>query len=108
VSENITVKRIVDRYLEHGRVFIFHNMGNTRMYMGSSDWMNRNIYSRIEVCFPIYDPEIRQEIMDMIKIQLEDTTDGISIFGPQEETAGEVRRSQKLVSEFLDKKYGGN
>ena len=108
VSENITVKRIVDRYLEHGRVFIFHNMGNTRMYMGSSDWMNRNIYSRIEVCFPIYDPEIRQEILDMIKIQLEDTTDGISIFGPQEESDGEVRRSQKLISEMLTRKYGGS
>lgn len=100
VSENITVKRIVDRYLEHGRVFIFHNVGNARMYMGSADWMNRNIYSRIEVCFPIYDPAIRQEVLDMIRIQLDDTTDGISIFGQPEEN-GAVVRSQKMISEML-------
>ena len=106
VSENITVKRIVDRFLEHGRVFIFHNLGNTQVYMGSADWMNRNIYSRIEVCFPIYDPELRQEVIDIIDIELKDTTDGISIFGPPEESEGGIVRSQKLISEYLSTKYG--
>jgi polyphosphate kinase len=52
-SEHISVTRIVDRYLEHGRVFIFHNNGEEEIYMGSADWMNRNIYRRIEVCFPV-------------------------------------------------------
>ncbi|MEI9808831.1 MAG: hypothetical protein WDO16_13735 [Bacteroidota bacterium] len=51
-SENITVTRIVDRYLEHARVFVFHNNGSPEYYMGSADWMSRNLHSRIEVCFP--------------------------------------------------------
>ncbi|CAN5526328.1 RNA degradosome polyphosphate kinase [soil metagenome] len=55
VSENIQVTRIVDRYLEHGRIFIFNNNNNEQIFLGSADWMNRNIYSRIEVCFPVYD-----------------------------------------------------
>jgi polyphosphate kinase len=72
MSENITIKRIVDRYLEHGRVFIFHNEGNEQIFMGSSDWMNRNIYSRIEVCFPIYDPSVKKQMRDIIDFQLAD------------------------------------
>ena len=72
-SENITTKRIVDRYLEHGRIFIFHNLGEETLFMGSADWMNRNIYSRIEVCFPVYDPAIKARLMEMIKLQLNDS-----------------------------------
>jgi polyphosphate kinase len=78
-SENITVTRIVDRYLEHGRVFIFGNNGNTQVYMGSSDWMNRNIYHRIEVCFPVYDEAIKQEILQLITLQLKDNTQAVNI-----------------------------
>lgn len=70
-SENITVRRIVGRYLEHGRVFVFFNNGNQEVYIGSADWMNRNIYSRIEVCFPIYDAELKQELLDMMTLQLD-------------------------------------
>jgi polyphosphate kinase len=55
MSENITIRRIVDRFLEHPRVFIFGNNGDKEVFMGSADWMNRNIYHRIEVCFPVYD-----------------------------------------------------
>jgi len=72
ISENITVRRIIDRYLEHGRIFIFHNGGNPLIYCGSADWMNRNIYHRVEVCFPIYNPEIRATIQQIIELQLED------------------------------------
>ncbi|MBL0154013.1 MAG: polyphosphate kinase 1 [Chitinophagaceae bacterium] len=50
-SENITVHRIIDRYLEHARVFVFHNNGQPEYFMGSADWMNRNLHSRIEVVF---------------------------------------------------------
>lgn len=71
-SENITVTRIVDRYLEHGRLFIFHNNGAEDLFMGSSDWMNRNIYSRIEVCFPIYNENLKLVIREMINLQLND------------------------------------
>ena len=72
-SENITIRRIVDRYLEHARVFIFHNNGEPEVYMGSADWMNRNLLSRIEVVFPLYDEKLKKEIIDLIQLQLSDT-----------------------------------
>src|SRR6187431_1226570 len=71
-SENITIRRIVDRYLEHARVFMFYNNGEPEIYMGSADWMNRNLYSRIEVIFPIYDEKMKKEINDILQLQLND------------------------------------
>lgn len=73
-SSNITVRRIVDRYLEHARVFIFHNNGKEEVYMGSADWMNRNLHRRIEVCFPIYDPALQAQVKEIIRLQLSDNT----------------------------------
>lgn len=73
-SENITVRSIVDRFLEHARVWIFGNGGEEQMYLASADLMSRNIDRRVEVCFPILDPEIRREIRDIIDIQLRDNT----------------------------------
>ena len=70
LSENITVTRIVDRYLEHGRIFLFENNGQRDIFMGSADWMNRNIYSRIEVCFPIFDEDLKRTILKIINLQL--------------------------------------
>ncbi len=72
LSENITVTRIVDRYLEHGRIFVFHNNGRQELYMGSADWMNRNIYRRIEVCFPVYDEAIKKQVLHILHLQLQD------------------------------------
>ncbi|MHA4895591.1 polyphosphate kinase 1 [Pedobacter sp. PWIIR3] len=72
ISENITVKRIVDRYLEHGRIFIFHNNNDPQYFMGSADWMNRNIYSRIEVCFPLHAKHVKDTIQDIIDLQLKE------------------------------------
>lgn len=71
-SENIKVHRIVDRYLEHARVFVFHNNGEPEYYMGSADWMSRNLHSRIEVCFPVYDKSLCKEIDDILRLQLSD------------------------------------
>jgi polyphosphate kinase len=71
-SENIVVHRIVDRYLEHSRVFVFHNNGEPEYYMGSADWMNRNLHSRIEVCFPLYDKEFCEELNNILRLQLND------------------------------------
>ncbi len=79
LSENITVHRIVDRYLEHGRIFIFRNNGVPKVYLGSADWMSRNIYRRIEVCFPVYDPKCRQELIAMMELQLADTVNAVWI-----------------------------
>lgn len=72
LSENISVTRIVDRYLEHGRIFLFENNGNREVFMGSADWMNRNIYNRIEVCFPVYDQELKQILIKILNLQLND------------------------------------
>lgn len=79
MSNNITVTRIVDRFLEHGRIFIFNNGGDTKVYMGSADWMYRNIYRRIEVVFPIYNPYIKQEILSLIDLQLQDNVQAVHI-----------------------------
>jgi polyphosphate kinase len=79
MSENITITRIVDRYLEHGRVFVFNNNGNPDVYAGSADWMNRNVYHRIEVCYPVYDAEIKQQLIDMVAIQLKDNVQAVRI-----------------------------
>jgi polyphosphate kinase len=79
MSENITVKRIVDRYLEHGRVFIFNNNNDPEVYLGSADWMNRNIYRRIEVCFPVRDKKLKNELIEIIKIQLSDNSQAVVI-----------------------------
>ena len=79
LSENITVKRIVDRFLEHGRLFIFGNNGNPEVYLGSADWMNRNIYRRIEVCFPVYNKLLRSELLQIFNIQLRDNVKAVGI-----------------------------
>lgn len=76
-SENITVHRIVDRYLEHARVFIFHNNGQPEYYMGSADWMNRNLHSRIEVCFPVYGGDIQEQLMHILQLQLADNVKAV-------------------------------
>ncbi|MGZ3932604.1 MAG: polyphosphate kinase 1, partial [Bacteroidia bacterium] len=68
-SDNIKAYSIVDKYLEHARVFIFHNGGDEKIYISSADWMSRNLDSRSEVAVPIYDPEIRRQLKDIIEIQ---------------------------------------
>lgn len=69
---NIRAISILDRYLEHSRVFIFGKQGKRKMYISSADWMTRNLDRRIEVATPIYDEAVQQEILDFITIQLKD------------------------------------
>ena len=71
-SANIRVTRIVDMFLEHSRVWYFHNDGEEALYLTSADWMRRNLSRRIETAFPILDPELRREIIDILRIQLSD------------------------------------
>ncbi|RZK47075.1 MAG: polyphosphate kinase 1, partial [Pedobacter sp.] len=71
-SENITVISIVDKFLEHARVFIFGNSGKEEMFLSSADLMSRNFEHRVEVGFPILDEEVKQEIRDIIDFQLQD------------------------------------
>ena len=78
-SENITIRRIVDRYLEHARIFMFHNNGEPEVYMGSADWMSRNLRSRIEVVFPVRDEKLKQELMQILQLQLDDTKKAVMV-----------------------------
>jgi polyphosphate kinase len=71
-DKNIKIISIVDRFLEHSRVFIFCNDGNEKMFVSSADWMTRNLDRRIEICFPVYNEEIKKQIREMINIQLKD------------------------------------
>ncbi len=72
VNAKLNAISIVDQYLEHARVMIFHNNGNERVYISSADWMVRNLDHRIEVAVPINDQVIKKELIDIIKIQLKD------------------------------------
>ncbi len=72
LSENIQAISIVDRFLEHSRIFIFHNGGNELYYLSSADWMPRNMDSRIEVSIPVYDEDLKSELKNIINNQLKD------------------------------------
>ena len=72
ISENITVRSIVGNFLEHARIFYFYSNGNEEVYMGSADWMPRNLDKRVEIVFPVEDPRLKQEVMHILDIQLED------------------------------------
>lgn len=76
VSDNITVNAIIDRYLEHSRIMIFCAGGEPRYFIGSPDWMPRNLDKRIEVVCPVYDPEIQRELEMIVDLGLRDTSQG--------------------------------
>ena len=73
VSENIRVRSVVGRFLEHTRIFYFHHHGEDHLYLSSADWMYRNFFKRIEVCFPILDPKVKKRVMsEGLEIYLKD------------------------------------
>jgi polyphosphate kinase len=74
ISENITVRSIVGRLLEHSRVYYFHNDGNPEIYCASADWMERNFFRRIEVCFPIERKQHRDRIVEDLETYVADNT----------------------------------
>lgn len=71
-SRNIRVTRIVDSFLEHARIWYFGNDGKPKVFMGSPDWMRRNLYRRIEAVTPILSPDLRDGLIEMLNIQLSD------------------------------------
>ena len=74
MSENIEVISIIDKFLEHTRLYIFCNDGDPKLYISSADWMTRNIDNRVEVSCPIYDEDIKQELLDIFDICWNDNT----------------------------------
>jgi len=72
VSENITVRSIVGRFLEHSRVYRFENAGELEVYLASADWMARNFFRRVETCFPVEDAGLRVRIEQILNISWKD------------------------------------
>ena len=109
MSENIEVISIVDKFLEHTRLFIFHNDNNPKIYISSADWMTRNIENRVEVSCPIYDEDIKKELMDIFDICWSDNVKARLINELQDNTykvdsgATERVRSQFKIYNYYQK-----
>jgi polyphosphate kinase len=109
MSEKITVVSILDRFLEHSRIYAFANGGKEKVYLASADMMNRNLSNRVEIAFPIYDKALRQEMMDILEIQLSDNCKARIIdsgfknqFVPRK--PGEIKnRAQWSIYQYLGK-----
>lgn len=84
ISENIHINGIIDRYLEHPRIFIFANAGEEQYYIGSADWMPRNLDNRIEVLAPVYDKEIQADLKQIVCYGFRDTAKGRNVDGSGE------------------------
>jgi polyphosphate kinase len=74
ISENIEVRSIIDRYLEHARIYYFRNGGHEEVYLGSADWMGRNLDKRLEILFPVIDPNLRRRLVSMLELFFADDT----------------------------------
>ena len=84
VSENIKGVSIIDKYLEHARVFIFGNGGDEKIFLSSADWMVRNLHRRVETMYPIFDEDLKQFVRNIIMIQLNDNVKARIIDGTDE------------------------
>ena len=96
VSENITVHSIVGNFLEHSRIFLFHNDGQEEIYMGSADWMPRNLDRRVEIMFPVEDERLMDQVRHVLETQLADNTKA-HILKPDGTYEKVDKRGKKLV-----------
>lgn len=108
MSENIEVISIVDKYLEHPRVYVFENAGDPKVYLSSADFMTRNIENRVEVAVPIYDKNLQNEILDVFEIAWNDNVKARKINGSQQNTFvennGTDLRSQWNIYDYYKEK----
>ena len=84
-SENIGADGIIDRYLEHSRLFVFSAKGKMKTFIGSADWMPRNLDHRVEVVAPVLDPEMKADVMRTIKAGLDDNSNAFIVDGSGKE-----------------------
>jgi len=99
MSENIEAISVVDKFLEHTRIFIFGNDGDTKVYISSADWMTRNLDYRVEVGCPIYNKEIKKELLDTFQISWNDNVKA-RIFSAKQDNAYRENDNPKLRSQF--------
>ena len=107
-SENIDVISIVDRFLEHTRIYIFHNNGDKKYFLASADWMRRNLNRRIEIGFPIYDKQIQSTLQKMIDIQWNDNVKARIIDSKQSNNFKKVEKGEKIRSQYEFYKWLSN
>lgn len=100
LSHNIKIVSIVDRFLEHARVFIFCNDGNEKIYVASADWMKRNLSARVEVAFPIYHEQVKKELRHLIDLQLNDNTKSRKINKSQDNNYKKTSNGKKVRSQL--------
>lgn len=105
-KSNIEIVSIVDRFLEHSRVYIFENGGNEEVYLASADWMKRNLSRRVEVAFPVYSKQIRDQVKQMMEIQWADNTKARIINDQQDNpyrltNSGDKVRAQYRFYDYL-------
>lgn len=108
LSENIQAISIVDRYLEHARVFVFSNYGSPKVYLSSADWMTRNLDHRSEVGVPVYDESIKKQLIDMLELQWNDNTKArtINVFQNNPYHSSKVKskfKSQDEIYKYIEK-----
>lgn len=84
LSDTIRINGIIDRYLEHSRIFIFANGGDEKVFIGSADWMPRNLDNRVEVITPVHDPVIKEDLKRVVEYGLLDTLQGRVVDGSGE------------------------
>jgi polyphosphate kinase len=103
VSENIRVRSIVGRFLEHSRAFYFENGGQAEIYCASADWMERNFFRRVEVAFPIQRPSHRTRVLEDLTRYLEDDTQAwfLKPDGRYERLSADGERPRSAQAELL-------
>ena len=99
MSQNIEAISVVDKFLEHPRIFIFGNGGNPKVFISSADWMTRNLDNRVEVGCRIYDPDIKQELIDTFEIAWSDNVKA-RVFSEEQDNAYRKKEGPELRSQF--------
>ena len=107
ISENIRIRSIVGRFLEHTRALYFHNDGHPEVFLTSADWMNRNLHHRVEVCFPIESAKLRQRVLEDLELYLKDNTNAWELLPDGTYQKVEADGGTRLAAQAqLVEKYG--
>ena len=107
LSENIRVRSVIGRFLEHTRIFYFRNDVSHNVYLASADWMDRNFFRRIEVCFPVLDKKLKKRVIEEgLKVYLQDNCqawdmDGDGHYHRKSQARGQTKCAQSMLLQHL-------